>query len=122
VFSTSEALISATPTTFDLDPNGGASFSYTVTDLNGNPMAAGTTIVVEGGEGIEVTGDNDFTLGNHVVPGPGSTEFSFSIRDTDNESNDPADLTISIEVTSPLGNTSTYSGIQGTRRKALPGN
>lgn len=122
VFSTSEALISANPTTFDLDPNGGASFSYTVTDLNGNPMAAGTTIVVEGGEGIEVTGDNDFTLGNHVLPGPGSTEFNFSIRDTDNESNDPADLTISIEVTSPLGNTSTYSGIQGTRRKALPGN
>lgn len=118
VFSTSEAIISATPTTFDLDPNGGASFDYTVTDLNGNPMAAGTNIVIDGGEGIEVTGDADFTLGNHIVPGPGATEFRFSIRDTDDETNDPADLTISIEVTSPEGNTTTYSGIQGVRRKA----
>jgi len=118
VFSTSGADISATPTTFDLDPNGGASFNYTVTDLNGNPMAAGTQIAIEGGEGIEITGDTDITLGNHLFPGPGATEFSFSIRDTDDESNDPADLTIKITVTSPSGNVTTYSGISGTRRKA----
>ena len=117
VFSTSGASISANPTTFDLAPNGGASFSYTVTDLNGNPMAAGTEISVSGGEGIEVTGDTDFTLGNHLFPGPGATEFSFSIRDTDEETNDPADLTLKITVTSPSGNVTTYSGISGTRRK-----
>lgn len=118
VFSTREAIISATPTTFDLDPNGGASFSYTVTDLNGNPMAAGTQIAISGGEGMEITGDTDFTLGNHLFPGPGATEFSFSIRDTDEESNDPADLTLQITVTTPSGNTTTYSEISGIRRKA----
>jgi len=117
VFSTSAANISATPLTFDLAPNGGASFDYEVTDLNGNPMAAGTTIAVEAGQGIEVTGDADFTLGNHLFPGPGATQFSFSIRDTDEESNDPADLTIRIVVTSPSGNQTTFSGISGTRRK-----
>lgn len=118
VFSTSGASISATPTTFDLQPNGGETFNYTVTDLNGNPMAAGTTISITGGDGIEVTGDTDFTLGNHLFPGPGATDFSFSIRDTDEESDDPADLTLKITVTSPSGNVTTYSGISGTRRKA----
>ena len=117
VFSTSGASISASPTSFDLDPNGGASFDYTVTDLNGNPMAAGTEISISAGEGIEITGDTDITLGNHLFPGSGATDFSFSIRDTDEESNDPADLTIKITVTTPSGNVTTYSGISGTRRK-----
>ncbi|MDZ7660308.1 carboxypeptidase regulatory-like domain-containing protein [Fodinibius sp.] len=119
VFSTRSAQISATPTTFDLDPNGGENFSYTVTDMNGNPMAAGTQITVEAGEGMEVTGDVDFTLGNHLFPGPGATEFNFSIRDTDDETNDPADLTINISVTTPSGNTTTYTEISGTRRKSF---
>lgn len=119
VFSTNKDIqISASPTTFDLDPNGGQKFSYTVTDGNGNPMAAGTEIKVEAGEGMEVTGDADFTLGNHLFPGPGATEFNFSIRDTDDETNDPAPLTIDISVTTPSGNTKTYSEISGTRRKS----
>lgn len=117
MFSTRSAQISASPTTFDLDPNGGEKFSYTVTDENGNPMAAGTEILVEAGEGIEVTGDDEFTLGNHLFPGPGATEFNFSIRDTDENSDDPADLTIKISVTTPSGNTTTYTEISGTRRK-----
>ncbi|MFA5668319.1 MAG: carboxypeptidase regulatory-like domain-containing protein [Balneolaceae bacterium] len=118
LFSTNSAKISATPTTFDLAPNGGASFTYTVTDLNGNPMPAGTKFVIKTGEGIEVTGSGDFTLGDYLLPGPGATEFNFSIRDIDDENDDPADLTILIEVTAPNGNTTTYDGIGGTRRKA----
>jgi hypothetical protein len=118
LFSSSGATISATPTTFDLQPNGGASFSYTVTDINGNPMPAGTQINIEGGDGIEVTGDANFSLGNRLFPGPGATEFSFSIRDTDDESNDPADLTLQISVITPSGEETTYSGISGTRRKS----
>lgn len=118
LFSTNTAIISANPTTFDLPPNGGASFTYTVTDKNGNPMPAGTKIAIKTGEGIEVTGSGDFTLGDFLLPGPGATEFKFSIRDIDNENDDPADLTILIEVTSPNGNTTTYDGIGGTRRKA----
>lgn len=116
VFSTSHADISATPTTFDIPPGGGASFKYTVTDLNGNPMAAGTTILITAGEGIELTGDIDFTLGDFLYSGVGSTEFNFSIRDIDTESNAEASLTLQITVTSPSGNVTTYSGISGTRR------
>ncbi len=115
VFSTSQAVISGSPTTFNIPPGGGASFSYTVTDLNGNPMATGTQIAVKAGEGIEVTGDAAFTLGNFLFPGPGSTEFSFSIRDIDEESSAAASLTLQITVTTPSGNTTTYSGISGTR-------
>ncbi len=116
VFSTSAANITASPLTFDLAPNGGETFNYTVEDLNGNPMAAGTQIAIEAGDGIEISGDTDFTLGNNLYPGSGSTDFSFSIRDTDEESNEPADLTIQISVTAPSGNTTTFSGISGTRR------
>lgn len=117
VFSSSTALISATPTTFDLAPNGGASFSYTVTDINGNPMPGGTQIQIVAGEGIEVTGSSDFTLGNFLYPGPGATDFQFSIRDTDELSNDPADLTIQIKVTTPSGEQTIYDQISGIRRK-----
>lgn len=116
VFSSRNAYIEATPTTFDLAPDGGESFNYTVEDVNGNPMAKGTQISIEAGAGIELTGDTDFTLGDHITPGPGATEFSFSIRDTDDESDEAASLTLKISVTTPSGNTTTYSGISGTRR------
>lgn len=115
VFSTSAAIISTDSTTFDLDPNGGETFDYTVTDLNGNPMAAGTTIVVDAGN-LEVSGDGNITLGNHIFSGPGATEFTFSIRDTDTGSNDPAPLSIKITVTSPNGNVTSLTPITGTRR------
>ncbi len=117
LFSTSQANISASPTTFNIPNGGGATFSYTVTDLNGNPMAAGTQIKVEAGEGIEVTGDANFTLGDFLTPGPGHTEFNFSIRDTDDEAdaNAAASLTIKISVAAPSGNTTTYTGITGIR-------
>ncbi|MCR9132025.1 MAG: carboxypeptidase regulatory-like domain-containing protein [bacterium] len=119
VFSTSAATISANPTTFDLAPGGGDTFTYTVTDLNGNPMAAGTTISVDAGEGIELTGDVNLTLGNYIFPGPGATEFTFSIRDIDDDSNEPADLSINITVVSPSGNETTLTPISGTRRKTF---
>jgi len=124
VFSTTGALITGTcqtncvdATTFDIPPNGGASFTYTVTDLNGNPMAAGTTITVSAGGDLEVTGDTDLTLGSYLFPGPGATDFNFSIRDTDEQSSDAAPATIKITVTPPSGNETTYSGLSGTRRK-----
>ena len=118
LFSTSSAIISANPTTFDtLAPGGGASFNYTVTDLNGNPMAPGTEITVDAGEGMEVTGDASLTLGDYLLPGPGTTEFRFSIRDTDKESDAAANLTISITVKAPSGQETTASPITGVRRK-----
>jgi hypothetical protein len=120
VFSTNTAKITANPITFDLQPNGGASFDYTVTDLNGNPMPAGTQVNIKAGDGIEVTGSSSFVLGDYIFPGPNSTEFSFSIRDTDSDHNDPADLTLLISVTAPNGNTTIYDAISGTRRKVTP--
>jgi hypothetical protein len=80
-------------------------------------MPAGTGISVEAGDGIEITGASDFTLGNQLFPGPGATEFQFSIRDTDDQSNDPADLTLKIVVTAPSGEETIYDEISGVRRK-----
>jgi protocatechuate 3,4-dioxygenase beta subunit len=127
VFATTHAVIDPTcqtncvdSKTFDIPANGGASFTYTVTDDNGNPMPVGTTITIEAGQDLEVTGDTDLTLGNpSLFPGPGTTEFSFSIRDTDELSNDPAPATIKITVTTPSGSSTTNSELSGTRRKSF---
>ena len=119
IFSTSQAIITANPTTFDLQPGGGATFTYKVTDLNGNPMAAGTQITVEAGDGMEITGDNSVNLGNYIFPGSGATDFTFSIRDIDEESDAAAALSISITVTAPSGTETTSSPITGTRRKVI---
>jgi hypothetical protein len=118
IFSTSTAIITSDVATFDtLAPGGGASFNYTVTDLNGNPMAPGTQISVDAGEGMELTGDVNFVMGDYLLPGSGSTEFSFSIRDIDEDSDEPADLTINISVRAPSGLVTTASPISGIRRK-----
>lgn len=119
IFSTSAAIITANPTTFDLPPDGGATFTYTITDLNGNPMAAGTRIEVNAGGGMEITGDANINLGNQIFPGPGATDFTFSIRDIDDGSAEPADLSISITVTSPQGNVTSLTPITGIRRKSF---
>ena len=105
-----------TPTTFNIAPNGGVSFNYEVTDQNGNPLAAGTKFKVEVGEGLAASGDVDFTLGDNLFPGVGSTQFSFSVSDIDDENDDPGETTIKISVTTPKNQTSSIT-LSGTRAK-----
>ncbi len=105
-----------TPTTFNIAPNGGVSFNYEVTDQFGNPLAAGTKFKVEVGEGLAASGDVDFTLGDYLFPGVGSTQFSFSVSDIDDENDDPGETTIKISVTTPKNQTSSIT-LSGTRAK-----
>ena len=105
-----------TPSTFNIAPNGGVSFNFEATDQFGNPLAAGTTIKVEVGEGLAASGDVDFTLGDNLFPGVGSTQFSFSVSDIDDENDDPGETTIKISVTTPKNQTSSIT-LSGTRAK-----
>ncbi len=107
---------SVTPSTFDIAPNGGVSFNYEVTDQFGNPLAAGTKFKVEVGEGLAASGDVDFTLGDYLFPGVGSTQFSFSVSDIDAENDDPGETTIKISATTPKNQTSSIT-LSGTRAK-----
>ncbi|WP_018126383.1 carboxypeptidase-like regulatory domain-containing protein [Balneola vulgaris] len=118
LFSGFPQISNVSPTTFDLPPNGGENFTFTATDENGNPLAAGTQFKVEVGEGLDATGDAEFTLGDYLSPGIGSTQFSFSISDTDEDANDRGGTTITIRVTTPSGKQASYA-ISGFRSKRI---
>lgn len=82
---------------------GTTSVDFSVTDGNGYPMAAGTQIEVTSDAGIDVTGDNDFTLGDYFTPGPGRTLFTVSLSNSDENNDTPIDAILSVTVTSPSG-------------------
>lgn len=116
LFSGIPQITNVNPTTFDILPNGGESFTFTATDQNGNPLAAGTTFSVEVGEGLDATGDANFDLGDYLFPGTGSTQFAFSVSDTDEEASDRGGTTITIRVTTPTGKQASFP-ITGFRAK-----
>lgn len=75
-------ILSISPTTFDIPNRSAQSFTYTLMDLNGNPMAGGTTISVTGeGEGISLRGSTDVTIPD--TQSPAWTQFSFTLIDVD---------------------------------------
>lgn len=88
-------------------PGAGHRVTFTVMDDNGNPMAAGTTIsvTVEGQE-INVIGDVSVTLGDVMTPGPGNTEFSFTVSDANFDLNAEQPVQVTIKVDGPNGSAS----------------
>jgi len=115
--------IQVSPSTFDIGPNGSQIFNMTLTDLNGNVLPAGTSVEVIPPDGMEVDGDVDFTIRNIIAQGDlsggeGVTDFTFTARDSDDESNESQDVTIRIEVETP-GGFSASKTIQGRKAKAF---
>ncbi|MEX0661140.1 MAG: carboxypeptidase-like regulatory domain-containing protein [Balneolaceae bacterium] len=106
--------ITVTPGTFDIPPNGSEAFTMEITDRNGNPLPAETTITVEPAEGMDVEGDVEISVPNTLSAGPGVTEFSFTARDNDDEKDDSQDVSIVITVETPAGYTArkTISGMK----------
>lgn len=117
MFTTSQALISVNPNSVNIPANGSQAFSYTVTDLNGNPMSAGTDIKISVATGLEASGDVGFSLGDFTSPGAGSTQFGFTVSDTNDENSDVVGTSITITVTSSATRSTTSLTIQGTRAK-----
>lgn len=117
LYTTSHAIINISPQQVDIPANGSQSFSYTVTDLNGNPMAAGTEISVEVANGLEAVGDVGFSLGDYFQTGPGRTEFGFTVSDIDDENSDVTGTSITIRVVAPSSGSETSLTVQGTRAK-----
>ncbi|MEX1160997.1 MAG: hypothetical protein WEA79_09100, partial [Balneolaceae bacterium] len=100
IFSTSKADITMDFTELELAPGEGQSVGYTVTDLNGNPMASGTTIEIVSSNNFEVSGTTSHTMSNELETGTLITDFDFRIRATDNFSGSEK---ITVVVTSPSG-------------------
>ncbi len=94
-------IIDVEPTEFLIEHLNDQTFNYTVTDVNGNPLPSGSTIsVTVEGEDIEVIGDVDVTLEDHMTGGQGVTEFSFNVAGTNEElHNNPRPVFIEIKAT-----------------------
>ena len=116
LFTTRGAIITFTSESFDIGPNGSDNVSFTVTDLNRRPMAARTTIEASSDGSIGLTGDANVRLGDYFNGGPGRTEFTVTMSDLDDENSDVENITLTITVTTPSGNT-TSATINGQRAK-----
>lgn len=110
--------IQVSPSTFDIGPNGSQIFNMTLTDINGNPLPRGTSVEVIPPDGMEVDGDVNFSIPNALNAGPDVTQFTFTARDSDDESNESQYVTIRIEVETP-GGFSASRTIQGRKAKTF---
>jgi len=107
-------VITVNPTTFNIPNNGSQSFNYQIADVNGNPLASGTTytVSVQGGS-LTPTGDISIKMPDTMSKGPGLTTFGFNVSDSDT-TNKPANVSITISANGPAGQSSTT--IYGTSR------
>lgn len=91
-------------------------YTVNITDVNGNPLSPGTSLAVNvAGTAIQVGGTTSATLDDtvflngmnyeHVVRGPGSTEFSFVISEDIDPANPTTPVVTAIEIatTGPNG-------------------
>lgn len=118
LLTTRTANITFVDANFEVPPNGSDIVRFTVNDLNGYPMAAGTKITVEAGGNLNVSGDADITLGDHFVGGDGVTSFTVTLADLDDTDSRLVPATLTVTVTTPSGYETTKT-IQGTRQKVV---
>ena len=117
LLTTRSAIINVTPGSFDIGNGETQTFSVSITDQNGYPMAANTQISIETGPGLVADGDIvDLQLPNYLNPGPGTTEFSFSISDADPDEPLATQGSFTITVQTPSGGVTTKT-ISGQREK-----
>lgn len=99
------------PTSFAITNGGSATFTFTVTDVNNNPISSDNTITFS-----TIGGSLTISPANYIIPdaltgGTGITQFTVSIGDSDSKNVIPASASLVITITGPLGNVSyTISG------------
>ena len=95
-------VLTISPTSVSI-PNGGSqSFTYTVMDQNGNPLAPGNSygVQVSTSGDAEAGGDVNVTMADVQF---GHTSFQFTVVDSDPDEVTPSAITISVEVTGTNG-------------------
>jgi hypothetical protein len=113
LFSGTSQISNVSPASFAV-PAGGSSgpITFKVSDENGNPLAAGTTITVtlqyspppNTTINLAVTGDISILLGDTQAKGPGTTDFSIQVVDqTVGGVPTTIPVTVIISVSSPNG-------------------
>jgi len=112
-------IIEVEPTEFFIDHLSDQTFNFTVTDVNDNPLPAGSSITVTvEGEDIEVIGDVDITLNDHVIGGQGVTEFSFNVAGVNEETHENP-RPVFIEIKAETSTEAQIVQIQGRKAKQV---
>lgn len=91
---------------------GSKAYSYTIHDINGNPISSfhHVTVRIKGGGGLVLDGDVDFQMPDTQLRGPMTTEFNFNVIDADKQERlGDREFTVEISVTGP------YIGRAGSR-------
>lgn len=109
--------IQVSPSTFNIGPGGSQTFTMTVTDINDNPLPYNTQITVSPSDGMTLDGETNISVPNSLSGGQGVTQFTFTAQDSDDESSDPQEVNILIEVETPGGFRATRT-VTGTKAKA----
>ena len=102
LFTSRDPNITLNPSTVDIPAFGSQNFTMTITDVNGYPVAATSTISVKTSAGTSNT-FGTITLGDFTSPGQGRTEFGFTVSDSDEENPTEQEATVTINVTLPSG-------------------
>lgn len=101
-------IMDLSPTTFDIANGGSQSFILTVTDMNGNPLASGTTITIStDGGAAKIFGSSTSMLDSYST-GPGTTIFGFEVADGNPDETKLATLAITATVSTSGHSFTTY--------------
>jgi adhesin/invasin len=100
------------PETFNIATGKSQNFSITVSDQNGHPLPAGSTVKVSAECPGTLTGDTDVAISDSVYAGWGTTQFSVDILSTDDTVGDPEPCIITVNV---------EAEINGSRTKVISG-
>lgn len=106
-------ILNVSPTSFNLDNGGSQTFTYTVMDVNGNPMSEGQSIGVKiESENVELAGAIDFKFPD--TQSKSFTSFSFTAFDAKPDTVFVENVNIEISTTGP--NTDSKIVLTGTAR------
>jgi len=117
LLTTPRANITVSPSALNISNGGSQTFDVSIKDGNGYPMAADTKISVSTGQGLTASGDIvSLELGDYLQAGPGTTDFSVTISDSDPSTVTSTDGSFTIKVVTPSGEVTTTT-IKGSRAK-----
>lgn len=127
LWSGSSMISNVNPTAILIDSAGSQQFTFTVSDRLGHPLAAGTSISVtadvppppdpntQANQVLLSFGlDGAITLEDHILPGAGITNFSFTLSDGTTKVTQLTPVSVTISVSGPNGKT--VATINGTVR------
>ncbi len=97
--------VSITPRNFDIPNGGSVQFTYTIQDINGNPLAPNNryTVTVESSTSATASGQTFIVQPDTQT---GSMTFSFAVTDGDAEKIQPGSVSITVSTEGPNGSAS----------------